>query len=204
MQEIKNIIFDFGGVFIDVNYKKTEDAFIQAGITGFHQLYSQHKASPLFEQLERGEVDNAHFFETVRKVSGLALKDQQITECWNNMLGEFYPQAIDKAKELKGKYRLFLFSNTNSIHYECVMKRYEQQFGKKDFNSLFEKAWYSHTSGIRKPYVEAYEWVLKDAGLKAGETLFIDDTISNIEGAQKAGLQTIFLDPPMKMWELNL
>jgi putative hydrolase of the HAD superfamily len=83
------------------------------------------------------------------------------------------------------------------------MDTYEAQFGKRDFDQLFEKAYYSHTSGIRKPYPEAYEWVLKDAGLNASETLFIDDTISNIEGAQKVGLQTIFLQPPRKMWELD-
>jgi glucose-1-phosphatase len=204
MQQIKNILFDFGGVFIDVDYKKTEDAFINAGIINFHDLYSQHNASPLFEQLERGEVNDTHFYETVRKVSGLALTNEQISNCWNSMLGEFYPEAIDKAKTLRKKYRLFLFSNTNSIHYDCVMNKYEQQFGKRDFDKLFEKAYYSHTSGIRKPYPEAFEWVLNDAGIIPAETLFIDDTISNIEGAEKAGLSTIFLKPPMKMWELDL
>lgn len=203
MSGIKNIIFDFGGVFIDVDYKKTERAFVEAGITNFHDLYSQHSASPLFEQLEKGEVDSDHFFNELRRISGVELNNKQIMACWDNMLGDFYPEAIDKVKQLRNKYRLFLFSNTNSIHYECVMNKYKTQFGKTDFDSLFEKAWYSHTSGIRKPYVEAYEWVLKDAGLSAVETLFIDDTISNVEGAKKAGLQTIFLKPPMKMWELD-
>jgi FMN phosphatase YigB (HAD superfamily) len=204
MQEIKNIIFDFGGVFIDVDYKKTEKAFITAGITNFHDLYSQHAASPLFEQLEKGEVDSDHFHTGLRNASGTSLTGQQIDDCWNSMLGDFYPEAIEKAKELQERYRIFLFSNTNSIHYECVMNKYQKQFGKRDFDSLFEKAYYSHTAGIRKPYPEAYEWVLKDAGLTAAETLFIDDTISNIEGAKQAGLQTIFLEPPAKMWELAL
>jgi FMN phosphatase YigB (HAD superfamily) len=204
MQEIKNIIFDFGGVFIDVDYKKTEKAFIDAGITNFHDLYSQHAASPLFEQLEKGEVDSDHFHAGLRNASGISLTGQQIDDCWNSMLGDFYPEAIEKAKELQERYRIFLFSNTNSIHYECVMNKYQEQFGKRDFDSIFEKAYYSHTAGIRKPYPEAYEWVLKDAGLTAAETLFIDDTISNIEGAKQAGLQTIFLEPPAKMWELAL
>ena len=204
MQDIRNIIFDFGGVFIDVDYKKTEEAFVAAGITNFQQLYSQHSASPLFEQLEKGEIDPGHFRNELRRLSGVNLGDAQVDHCWNSMLGSFYPEAIEKTRQLRGRYRLFLFSNTNSIHYECVMRKYAEQFGKNDFDSLFEKAWYSHTSGIRKPYREAYEWVLKDAGLDAAETLFIDDTISNIEGAKKAGLQTIFLQPPMKMWELEL
>lgn len=204
MQQVKNIIFDFGGVFIDIDYSKTERAFVQAGIANFNKLYSQHAANDLFEKLEKGEIDSSLFYDAMRKASGAALSNDQIDQCWNSMLDHFYVEAIEMAKQLKDKYRLFLFSNTNIIHYNFVMDRYEQQFGKRDFLSLFEKAYFSHTSHIRKPYPEAYEWVLNDAGLVAGDTLFIDDTSSNIEGAKKAGLQTIFLKPPMRVWELGL
>jgi len=201
---VKNIIFDFGGVFIDVDYKRTEKAFVDAGITNFHQLYSQQSASPLFEDLETGKLQSDQFYDELRNISGVQLTNDQITMCWNSILGNYWPHAIDKAKSLKNQYRLFLFSNTNAIHYECFTKIYRQQIGPGDFNDLFEKAYYSHTSGIRKPYVEAYEWVLKDAGIEADETIFIDDTYANIEGAQQAGLQTIHLKPPMKLWELDL
>ena len=202
--EIKNIIFDFGGVFIDVDYKRTEKAFIDAGISNFSELYSQQSASPLFEDLEKGKLSNDDFYIALRKASGVELNNGHITGCWNGILGNYYPEAIEKAKQLKQHYRIFLFSNTNAIHYTRFMEIYHQQFGRDDFNELFEKAWYSHEVGIRKPYPEAYEWVLQDAGLKAAETLFIDDTLSNIEGAKKAGLQTIYLQPPMKVWELGL
>lgn len=202
--QIRNIIFDFGGVFIDVDYKRTEKAFVDAGISNFNELYSQQSASPLFEDLETGKLGHEDFYEQLRKTSGVDLGNDEIATCWNSILGNYWPEAIEKAKALKNKYRLFLFSNTNAIHYECFMKIYMEQFGKDDFDSLFEKAYYSHTSGIRKPYPEAYNWVLNDAGINAGETLFIDDTFANIEGAQKAGLQTIHLKPPMKLWELDL
>lgn len=203
MQQIRNIIFDFGGVFIDVDYKRTEKAFIDAGIRNFAELYSQQSASPLFEDLEKGKIQPENFYGELNKISGVELPPEKITRCWNSILGDYYPQAIEKARELKEKYRLFLFSNTNIIHYECFMEIYRRQFGRDDFNSLFEKTWYSHEVGVRKPYPEAYEWVLNDAGLRAGETIFIDDTIANIEGAQKVGLQTIFLKPPMKVWEVD-
>lgn len=201
---IRNIIFDFGGVFLDIDYSRTEKAFIEAGITNFRELYSQNSASPLFEDLETGKIGKEEFYPTLRKISGVELSDDEVTRCWNAILGNFYPEAIEKAKELKGKYRLFLFSNTNIIHYQCFMETYQKQFGKDDFNSFFEKTWYSHEIGIRKPYKEAYEWVLKDAYLQADETIFIDDTLVNIEGAAKAGLHTIHLKPPMKLWELDL
>lgn len=201
---IKNIIFDFGGVFIDVDYKRTEQAFINAGITNFQDFYSQQSASPLFEDLEKGNVAEDEFYKKFRQATGVDLSNEKITTCWNSILGHYYPEAIKKAKELKKKYRLFLFSNTNSIHYKCFIQIYRQQFGKEDFNSLFEKTYYSHEAGVRKPYPESYKWVLNDAGIIAAETLFIDDTKTNIEGAEKAGLQTIHLKPPLKLWELNL
>lgn len=204
MQAIKNIIFDFGGVFIDVDYKRTEKAFIDAGILNFSELYSQHAASPLFEDLETGRLADEDFYRELRRVTGSELPTGDITSCWNRILGDYFPEAIDWAAGLQGKYRLFLFSNTNIIHYRCFMEIYRRQFGRDDFNQLFEKAWYSHEIGVRKPYPEAYEWVLKDAGLKAEETLFIDDTLTNIEGAREAGLQTIHLKPPMRVWELGL
>ncbi len=203
MQGINNILFDFGGVFIDVDYKRTENAFVDAGIANFNELYSQQSASPLFEDLETGKLNNDLFYTELRKASGVDLPNDQIITCWNSILGNYWPEAIEKAKELRKKYRLFLFSNTNAIHYECFVNIYKHQFGKDDFNDLFEKAYYSHTSKIRKPYPEAYTWVLNDAGIKAEETLFIDDTLANIEGAQKAGLQTIHLKPPMRLWELE-
>jgi putative hydrolase of the HAD superfamily len=204
MQAIKNLLLDFGGVFIDVDYHRTEQAFIDAGITNFNALYSQHAASPLFEDLEKGLVDEVEFFTRLRAISGTRLDDHQITTCWNSILGSYYPEAIEWLKRIRQNYRVFLFSNTNSIHHKRFMDIYRVQFGKDDFDALFEKAYYSHFVGRRKPYAEAYTWVLADAGLHAGETLFIDDTKANIDGAAAAGLQVLHLAPPKKVWELKL
>lgn len=204
MQQVKNIIFDFGGVFLDVSYQRTERAFINAGVASFASLYSQQKASPLFEDLETGKLAPDDFYAAFRQISGTQLDNDIIRGCWNEILGGYYPEALAMLDRLRSPYRLFLFSNTNQIHYDCFMDTYRSQFGRDDFNALFEKAWYSHEIGVRKPYREAYEWVLNDAGLKASETLFIDDTLVNIEGAAAAGLHTIHLAPPAKVWELAL
>jgi putative hydrolase of the HAD superfamily len=201
---IKNILFDFGGIFLDVDYKRTEQAFVQAGISNFHDLYSQQSASPLFANLETGKVSEEEFFDQLRQISRVDLSNKTIIDCWNSMLGKYYTQAIEKAKELKDKYRLFLFSNTNSIHYKCFVRIHQEQFGTNDFNNLFEKAYYSHEAGVRKPNVESYTWVLNDAGIQASETLFIDDTEINIERAKSAGLQTLHLKAPIKLWDVQL
>jgi len=199
----RNIIFDFGGVFIDIDYMKTEQAFVDAGITHFRNLYSQHKASALFEDLETGKISPAQFCAHLRSVSGVALTDEQIIRCWNSMIGDYFPEAIEKVKALTEHYRVFLYSNTNEIHYEKIREIYRNTFGRDDFNTLFEKAWYSHEVGYRKPYTASYEWVLKDASLRADETMFVDDTLVNVEGAIAAGLQGMYLQLPARMWEMD-
>jgi glucose-1-phosphatase len=94
---------------------------------------------------------------------------------------------------LKNKYRLFLFSNTNLVHYESFMASFQQQFGAGHFHDFFEKAYYSHEMNYRKPDPQSFLFITKDSNLIPGETLFIDDTLKNIDGAKEAGLQTLWL-----------
>lgn len=204
MSNIKNLILDLGGVLLNVDYLKTQDAFINDGISNFQQLYSQAQASPLFEDLETGKINEDDFYNALRIISNSSLQNNNITTGWNAMLGSFYPQAIEWLKQIKNKYNLYLFSNTNIIHQTAFIKIYKDEFGEDDFNALFIKAWYSNEIGHRKPYKGSFEFVLNDAKLNATETLFIDDTQVNIEGAKQAGLQTIYLKPGMKVWELGL
>lgn len=204
MNNIKNIIFDLGGVFIDINYQKTEVAFINAGITNFNELYNQHRASSVFEDLETGKISASFFYNELRNISKTQLSDTAIKSAWNAMLGNFLLKEIDWLASVKNKYRLFLYSNTNQIHYEAFTTLFQQETGKGSFDEYFIKAYYSHTFGLRKPYAASYQKILKDQQILAAETLFIDDTLINIEGAKEVGLQTIHLAPPKRVSELGL
>jgi len=204
MQVIKNIIFDLGGIFINLAYPKTERAFIQLGVTNFPSLYTQHFVSDIFERLETGKISPEEFYEGFRSISGLPLTDTQIRDAWNAMLLDFPVARIEWLEKIAEKYKIFLFSNTNKIHYDFFKEVYTKDTGRANFDNLFIKAYYSHDLGLRKPNAEAFNFILEEQGLSAAETLFIDDTISNIEGAQKVGLQTIHLVPPADVTGLNL
>jgi putative hydrolase of the HAD superfamily len=204
MNNIKNIIFDLGGVFININYQKTETAFINAGVTNFNELYNQHRASTVFEDLETGKITPSDFYNELRKISNSQLSDTTIKSAWNAMLGDFLPNEINWLASIKNKYRLFLYSNTNQIHYEAFTALFQQETGKGNFEDYFIKAYYSHTFGLRKPYATSYQKILEEQQILAAETLFIDDTLVNIEGAKEAGLQTIHLAPPLRVSELGL
>ena len=204
MQQIKNIIFDLGGIFLNIDYPKTEKAFINLGITNFPELYNQHYASDLFELLETGKITPAEFYKQFAALSPVPVSDIQIKEAWNAMLGTFPPERIDWLQQIKNRYNIYLFSNTNKIHHEAFTQTFAQLPGNNDFDSYFVKAWYSHTIGLRKPYAASFRHVLSLENLDATETLFIDDTYKNIEGAQEAGLQTIHLVAPRTLLDLSL
>lgn len=204
MQNVKNIIFDFGNIFISIHFSKTKEAFEKLGIRNYDQFFSQHHASPLFEDLEVGRISPEQFYEGFRSLIGTPISNEQIKEAWNAMLGDYWLEKLDWLDTIKSKYRLFLFSNTNKIHYDFFVPEYARLTGGKNLNDHFVKAYYSHELGLRKPYPESYEAILKEQGLLAAETVFVDDTIGNIEGAKAVGLQTIHLPPPQSVLDLKL
>ncbi len=204
MKKIKNIIFDLGGVLLTIDYFKTEKAFIDLGVHNFAELYSQQKAAPLFENLETGKIENLTFYNQLREAANLTLSNEQIEKAWCAMLLHFEPKILEWLQDIGTRYNIYLFSNTNRIHHQAFYKLYHQQTGNDNFDRFFIKAWYSHDLGMRKPYPEAYTKLLDLEQLKADETLFIDDSEVNIIGAEKAGLQTIWLQHPQIVLDLIL
>ena len=205
---VKSIIFDLGGVLINLDYQLTRKAFENLGIANFNDLYTQHHANPLFEQLEVGAIEPEDFYNKLRETTGLTITNGQIETAWNAMLLDFPAERLAWLDQIKNKYNIYLFSNTNAIHYKAFTTIYAQTAPlvglNPNFNHFFKEAHYSHTLGQRKPEVAAFEAVLAKSDLDPAQTLFIDDTISNIEGAQKVGLQTIFLSGGLTVMDLGL
>ena len=202
MQNIKNIIFDLGGIFLEVDYLKTDQAFINLGISNFDNLFAHNHAAPLFELLETGKVTPQEFYGLFRQVSDTNLTDGQIRDAWNTMLGNFYVDALEWLQLVKERYNIYLFSNTNQIHQDAFTQTYKVQTGQDDFDTNFIKAYYSHTLGQRKPNPASFKAILDEQNLIAAETVFIDDSPKNVQGAIEAGLQGIFLPPPKRLVEL--
>ena len=203
MRKIRNIIFDLGGVILNIDLKQTELAFAELGVGNFKEYYTLQAATPLFEDLELGRITPKIFYDEFRKLAKLPLTDEQIRTAWNALLVNFPAERIDWLKNIKSKYNIFLLSNTNEIHFEAFTGMFEEQIGGK-FDDQFIGAYYSFRTGLRKPSKEPYEEILKREQLTAAETLFIDDSIQNIEGAACVGLQTCYLPSPHTVMELDL
>ena len=190
---IRNIIFDLGGVLLNLDFQRTFQAFERLGVQNFERYFQQSHSHPIFADLEKGKVDPGTFYSLFRLTTGLDISDASVAHAWNAMLLDFRDASMEYLNSLKGYYRIFLLSNTNQIHLEAFRAIYFRQYGNHAFDSHFEKAWYSHELGLRKPDRECYTTVLERHGLVPHETLFVDDTLVNIEGAEKAGIHTLHL-----------
>ena len=190
---IKNIIFDLGGVIINIDFKSTQRAFEELGISNFDSLYSHSKQNGLFDDFETGKISAVHFREQIRTISGKNIDDKSIDDAWNAMLLDIPIERIKLLEQLKQKYKTFVLSNTNEIHIDAFSQQIENNIGLSHFNSLFNNIYYSNEIGLRKPESAIFNKVLTDSQLKAEETLFIDDSIQHIEGAIKTGIHTLHL-----------
>ena len=203
MANIQHIIFDLGGIFLNLNYAHTASAFLQLGVVNFDELFTQHHANPLFAKLETGEVSEEEFYQQIRAIASVPLTDAQIAEAWNAMLLDMPMERIVWLQQVARQYPIYLFSNTNAIHYQQLMQICRRDLGEIDFNGLFRFAGYSHKLGYRKPDAASFRLLLQQLNIEPHHTLFIDDTPGNIKGAQELGLHTLFLPPPQRVLELN-
>lgn len=183
---IKNLIFDCGGVVFDVDYERSysefkklsrkPEVFDQLSVFGFKHIASDY---------ETGKQTSQDFLIDIRNKLELQASDEQIVNAWNAMLIGYLPDSVDVISELKNRYSVALFSNTNEIHY--------LEFSPicKELLETFDKTYFSHQIGFKKPNLDSFKFVLDDAGYLAEETIFIDDSAENIEAARKLGIETI-------------
>jgi len=204
MKKIENIIFDLGGVLLDIDYNRTRTAFEKLGVADFDQMYSQAGANLLFQKLETGKISEEDFYNKLNQHTGLNLPTEEIRNAWNGMLLSFRESSLQYLDTIRTKYKIFLLSNTNYIHLTSVNEIFHNKKREKTFEEYFDRAFYSCAIGLRKPDVTCYEWVLNEVAIKPEKTLFIDDSESNIEGAGEAGLQTILLTPGKRIENLGI
>ncbi|MGC8864133.1 MAG: HAD family hydrolase [Bacteroidales bacterium] len=193
MREIRNIIFDFGGVILNIDFQKSIEAFHRLGIGHDPAFFSQFGQSEVFDRLETGHITEKEFYDKIRQSTGVEVTDEALRKAWDALLLDMPEERVELLQKVRKNYRIFLLSNTNAIHYETYNGVFRAQYGH-DFDDLFEKAWWSFRIGMRKPHTETFLWVLQDGGLSATETLFIDDTLKHVDGARKVGIKGLHLE----------
>ncbi|TCP25820.1 putative hydrolase of the HAD superfamily [Tenacibaculum skagerrakense] len=181
---IKNIIFDFGDVFINLDKEATYRELYRLGVEEISEKMIQ-----VYYDYEKGLISTNDFVDYFH--NEFAIEKEDLVKAWNAILLDFPLERLDFLKELvaSNKYRLFLLSNTNDLHISWIQKDWGMDL-YNEFKNCFEQFYLSHEIQMRKPNTDIYEFVLKKNNLIPSETIFIDDTLENTDAAEKLGIKT--------------
>jgi FMN phosphatase YigB (HAD superfamily) len=191
--KIKNLIFDLGGVIMDLDFSKTHEAFSRLSGISALELKEKIRHLDFLNEYEKGLISDSEFRSDMRSFLNCKATDYEIDLAWNALLLNITQERLKILLNLKSRYQTFLLSNTNNIHLKAVNEIVFQTSGKKSLNPFFHKAYFSHLMKMRKPDLAIFKQVLIENNLTAGETVFMDDILENIEGAKSAGIQTIHI-----------
>lgn len=192
--KIKNIIFDLGGVILDIDENATFNELDKIGID-FKQFMQSHELQLLLSKFNAGIYTASTFRKKLKAFFHLEKQtDQKFDSLWNAMLLDIPRERIEAIEQVRKHYKIFLMSNSNEIHYDLYVRDLQLRFGYREFDELFNKSYFSFAEHLEKPDPRFFELILDHEQLVPEETLFIDDTEANIKVAQQLGLRTYHID----------
>jgi glucose-1-phosphatase len=198
---IKNIIFDLGGVILNLAVENTHREFARLSGLPVEEIKTRVHHGKFFQEYERGLISDAEFRNHLRHSLNMQVSDAELDKAWNAMLLDIPHERFALLEKLKQTHRLFLLSNTNEIHRQFFNHVVESTSGKPNIDHYFHQAYFSHVLKLSKPDVAIYQHVLNDQNLLPHETVFIDDNADNIAGATKAGLHTLYIQYPNQIFD---
>jgi HAD superfamily hydrolase (TIGR01509 family) len=202
MSEIKNIIFDLGGVIINLDINQTISEFNKLSKLSFETIYTQLQQSTIFDLFDKGRISENDFFLELKAFTQTTASTHEFKQAWNAMLLDFPSNRLELLTKLKSHYRLFLLSNTNETHITEFERTLFEMHQYKNLEPFFEKVYYSCRMEMRKPDANIFESVLSENHLNASETIFIDDSPQHVEGALKVGIKAYLLPKEKEVEEL--
>ena len=200
--EIKTIIFDFGGVILDIDPQLTINHFEKLGMANSSKFLEKKFIDNVIKKFEKGILTPEVFREKVKECANMSFSDQEIDEAWNALLFDIPAERIQVIEQVKKQYKIMLLSNSNEIHYDLYVRDLQLRFGYREFDDLFDKAYFSFDLHLAKPNPDIYEFVMYQHKLKPEETLFIDDRLENIEAARSLGWKTYHLKSPERIRDI--
>jgi glucose-1-phosphatase len=202
MKGIQNIIFDLGGVIINLDVANTITEFNRLSPISFESIYTQANQIKLFNDFDKGLVSTQYFFDELRKLLRVNTNNEDLLFAWNAMLKDIPEERLDVLVNAKQNYSTFLLSNTCEPHIFAFENDLHTNYGVKNFSDYFDETYYSCRIGMRKPDKEIFEYVLQKNNLLAAETVFIDDSIQHVKSAGECGINAFLLPKNMEIKEL--
>ena len=186
---IKNLVFDFGGVIVDLDKDKAIRAFRNLGMENIEDYIGLYAQQGIFLEVEDGQIDDLTFCEKISEIVGRKLSYEEVKQAWLGFFAGMDEFKLDYIEELRSKYNLYILSNTNPFVQSWAQSADFSSKGRS-LRDYFDKIYTSYEIGYIKPAPEIFEFMIKDANLNPAETLFIDDGESNIKIAEELGFKT--------------
>ncbi len=191
-KKISTIIFDFGNVLLDLDFDRCQmqmEALLGLSYDVYHQ-----KMPDCFRAFETGDLSEEEFISQLEIITNRHIPAEDFRKAWNSLLLDIPDERMALLEDLKSSYQLLLLSNTNDTHLDGARDIMGQERFEK-FESMFDHCYYSFQMGDRKPNVSIFKTVIEQSRCIPDQTLFIDDGLMHIEGAKKAGLHAVHLQP---------
>ncbi len=198
---ISTLIFDFGGVLIDLDRQRCIEAFRRLGLHNIDTMIDNYVQSGIFKQLENGDISVAQFHDGVRQLTGKAIPDDDIDRALNAFLVGIPPERLQLLRQLRPHYRLLLLSNTNAIHFPHSADSAISNDGSR-LSDFFDRCYLSYEVHLSKPDPEFFRYLLEKEHLVPEECLFLDDGAKNIETAKSLGINTILVPERADLYEI--
>jgi epoxide hydrolase-like predicted phosphatase len=193
--KLENIIFDLGGVIINLDIDATFQRFSKVLRKEVKSdVFTGHRDYRFFQAYEVGEINSQTFRDNIRSLAGSPLDDSAIDRIWNAMLLDIPPERIKWIQEACANYNCVVLSNTNPIHIRHFNQAFQESTHYSRPAELFQKVFYSFEIGARKPDAESFEIVLEKTGFEPSKTVLLDDLKENLKTAERLGIQTVYVE----------
>ncbi|MGQ1787937.1 MULTISPECIES: HAD family hydrolase [unclassified Saccharicrinis] len=200
LESKKNIIFDLGNVVVDIDLNITLERFRKLGFERGGDFIGKYKQSGIFHDFEVGKISADDFVNGIKAHMNPNVSDKDVISAWNAIIGDYKEERITTIIKLKETHNVFLLSNTNELHIEACANRVPIV---GTLSNLFDKVYYSYELNMSKPNKDIFEEVLRDANIKAEETLFLDDGLANVQTAKSLGIESWLVEFP-DQWVPNM
>lgn len=198
---IKNLLFDLGGVIMDIRRLNCVASFERLGMKDADSFLGEYSQKGPFLQLEEGAISEAEFRTAVRQFIDGEVTDEQIDSAFCDFLVGIPKYRLEQLRELKKQYGIYMLSNTNSIMWHSRIAEDFRQEGleREDY---FDGIVTSFEARSIKPDAKIFHTVVEKLGIKPEETLFLDDSQKNLDAAAELGFQTLLVTPGSEFFEL--
>lgn len=198
---LPHLLFDFGGVLIDIDYARTPAAFRHLSRAGSTVEYSQAAQAALFDRFETGHLTPTEFRAGLRAAYDLDATDAEIDAAWHALLLDVPAERLALVAELRRRgHQTALLSNTNVLHIAEINRRLAAQYGfKHGIADCLDRVFYSQDVGLRKPGEEIFRHALREMNWRPEDVLFIEDSPQHVATARRLGLRVLHLAPPLTL-----